>query len=330
MKKNLTVIFFANFFTLLSGVVTSLLTAWALGPEGRGDLALVVLYPNIVALAVGLGLPQAHRYFLAKNPEEISPLFSNALVFAAVMGALAYAAAELLVPSLIGNRSEAVMWMVKLYLINIPLALLYDLMAGMLEGTRQFKWAALSRIVFFRHSVGRLFFALVFRFFDRFLRRADNDRRSNSQHFDGDALRFARAASALAAELGDWEKIHRLRFEIPRRRRHFFYDFKARPIDARRDGDQPANRAYVIAVRLSEMTTVLASSVAEVLMPEVAASKEAERSTELLTRSLRQMIYVYLIILIPLIFGAPLILQYAFGAEFPPRPELCGFCSSPQ
>jgi O-antigen/teichoic acid export membrane protein len=149
MKKNLTVIFFANFFTLLSGVVTSLLTAWALGPEGRGDLALVVLYPNIVALAVGLGLPQAHRYFLAKNPEEISPLFSNALVFAAVMGALAYAAAELLVPSLIGNRSEAVMWMVKLYLINIPLALLYDLMAGMLEGTRQFKWAALSRIVFF-------------------------------------------------------------------------------------------------------------------------------------------------------------------------------------
>jgi amino acid adenylation domain-containing protein len=73
---------------------------------------------------------------------------------------------------------------------------------------------------------------------------------------------------------------------------------------------------YVIAVRLSEMTTVLASSVAEVLMPEVAASKEAERSTELLTRSLRQMIYVYLIILIPLIFGAPLILQYAFGAEF--------------
>jgi O-antigen/teichoic acid export membrane protein len=73
---------------------------------------------------------------------------------------------------------------------------------------------------------------------------------------------------------------------------------------------------YVVAVRLSEITTVLASSVAEVLMPEVAASKQAERSVQLLTRSLRQMTYVYLLILIPLLLGGPLILKFAFGAEF--------------
>ncbi|MGI8495829.1 MAG: lipopolysaccharide biosynthesis protein, partial [Pyrinomonadaceae bacterium] len=122
MKKNITFIFLANFFTLLSGVVTSLLTAWALGPEGRGDLAVVVMYPNVVALVAGFGLPQAHRYFLAREPEEISPLFSNALIFAVVTGATAYLAAEFFVPVLIGERSEAVMWLVKLYLINIPLS----------------------------------------------------------------------------------------------------------------------------------------------------------------------------------------------------------------
>ena len=89
MKKNVTIIFFANAFTLLSGVLTSLLTAWALGPQGRGDLAVIVLWPNVVALLVGMGLPQAHRYYLARQPEMLSMLFSNSLLFALVFGVVA-------------------------------------------------------------------------------------------------------------------------------------------------------------------------------------------------------------------------------------------------
>ena len=82
MKKNITIIFLANFFTLLSGVLTSLLTAWALGPEGRGDLAIIVLYPNVVALIVAFGLPQANRFCVAaslKKPRRFfqMPLFSQ-------------------------------------------------------------------------------------------------------------------------------------------------------------------------------------------------------------------------------------------------------------
>ena len=37
----------------------------------------------------------------------------------------------------------------RIYLLNIPLALLYDLMAGFLEGAREFKYAALARVIFF-------------------------------------------------------------------------------------------------------------------------------------------------------------------------------------
>src|SRR5437588_8894394 len=109
MKKNFTVIFLANIFYLISGIVTSLLTAWALGAEGRGDLAIVVLYPNIVALAVGLGMPQATRYFIARKPQKISSLFSNAICFAIAMGSLAFICAEFVVPSLVVNRSDIVM-----------------------------------------------------------------------------------------------------------------------------------------------------------------------------------------------------------------------------
>jgi len=149
MKKNFTVIFLANTLYLISGVVTSLLTAWALGAEGRGDLAVVVLYPNIIALAVGFGMPQAMRYFIAREPQRLSSLFSNSVCFALLMGSLACIGSEFIVPSVVGNRSQIVMWLVRAYLINIPFALFYDMMAGLLEGSRRFRLAAVSRITFF-------------------------------------------------------------------------------------------------------------------------------------------------------------------------------------
>ncbi|MBA2736797.1 MAG: amino acid adenylation domain-containing protein [Pyrinomonadaceae bacterium] len=316
MKKNITIVFLANFFTLLSGVATSLLTAWALGAEGRGDLAVIVLYPNVVALVVGLGLPQAHRYSLAREPESVSPLFSNALIFAALMGVLALAAAELIVPSLIGARSDAVMWLVKIYLINIPLALLYDLMAGMLEGARQFKWAALSRIIFFGIQSVAYFILWM------------------TGHLTVYTATFimivAQLATAFTAVIvvcyvlrprwnpswTTWKKTigYGLKYHVG-----VVTSFTTLRLDQLLLGGMATSveiGLYVVAVRLSEITTVLASSVAEVLMPEVAASKQAERSVQLLTRSLRQMTYVYLLILFPLLLGGPLVLEFAFGAEF--------------
>lgn len=316
MKKNITIIFLANFFTLLSGVLTSLLTAWALGPEGRGDLAIVVLYPNVVALIVGFGLPQAHRFWIAKEPETVSPLFSNAVIFAVIMGALAYAAAEFIVPFLVGERSDAVMWLVRLYLINIPFALVYDLMAGMLEGSREFKWAALSRIIFF--GIQSVVYSILW---------------INEQ-----LTVYSAALTMIVAQLANtftaafcvffvlkprwnpsWKEWKRsinygLKYHIG-----VVTSFTTLRLDQLMLGGLASSfemGLYVICVRLSEITTVLASSVSEVLMPEVAASKEGIDSTKLLMRSFRQMIYVYLLLLIPLWIGEPLILKYVFGEEF--------------
>ena len=316
MKKNISIIFLANFFTLLSGVITSLLTAWALGPEGRGELAVIVLYPNVVALIVGLGLPQANRFCLAREPEEISPLFSNAVIFAVAMGILAYGSAELVVPSLVGVRSEAVMWLVKIYLVNIPFALLYDLMAGMLEGSRQFKWAALSRIIFF--GIQSIAYFILW--------------------MTGHLTIYTAAFTMIVAQLANtltavvvvlyvlrprwkpsltaWKKAmgYGLKYHVG-----VVTSFTTLRLDQLLLGAMATSveiGLYIVAVRLSEITTVLASSMAEVLMPEVAASKQSERSVQLLTRSLRQMIYVYLLIIPPLLLGAPLILEFAFGVEF--------------
>jgi enterobacterial common antigen flippase len=316
MKKSVTVLFLANVFSLMSGVVTSLLTAWALGAEGRGDLALVLLYPNIVALAVGLGLPQASRYFVARQPRKLSMLFSNAVCFTAVMGLLALLLAEFVVPQLVGTRSDVVMWLLKVYLINIPLALLYDLMSGLLEGSQKFKLIGAVRIGFFAtQSVSYLILWL------------SGNLTVASASATMILAQLVVTSSALTAVCLSLRPAWRVSMRVFKRSASFGLRYHLGVVTSfttlRLDQMMLAGIAtsieigmYVVAVRISEVMTVLASSVSEVLLPEVAKTGGSAESMALLTKSLRQTICIYLVMLLPLVAAAPFLLYYGFGQDF--------------
>ncbi|CAN5532120.1 hypothetical protein BH10ACI2_BH10ACI2_07020 [soil metagenome] len=316
MKKNVAIIFAANALTLVSGLLTGLLAAWALGPEGRGDLAVAVLYPNIVALVAGLGLPHATRFFIAREPRKLSMLFSNALLYAGVVGIIALLIAEIVIPNVIGNRSEAVIWLVKAYLINIPFALVYDLMSAMLEGARRFKWAAVSKILFFVIQSGAYLALWATGHLTVFTAVATMV-----------VAQLANTSTALLCVIFVLKPRWRLSLRAFKKTLRFGVKYYIGVVTSfttlRLDQMMLAGMAtsiemglYVIAVRLSEVMTVLASSVSDVLMPEVASSKGAERSIRALTRSLRQTMFVYLIFLLPLIALSPLILRFSFGSNF--------------
>ena len=316
MKKNIVIVFLTYGFTLLSGVLTSLLTAWALGPEGRGDLAVVVLWPNIVAWAFGLGLPQAYRYYLARYPESLSTLFSNALIFAFFIGLLAFGLAEVVVPRLVGQRNPEVMWLVRIYLLCIPPALLFELMLGLLEGARLFRWVAAARGTFYgTQAIAYLVLWLIGHLTVR-----------NATY----TMIVGQVACTILSFIGvkvalrprwhpgwvEWKEA----FDYGLR---YFPGLITGMATLRLDqlllgamAPSAAIGLYMVAVRLSEITTVLASSVSDVLLPEVAARECKEESLQLLTKSLRQTIYVYVLVLIPLWFSAPFILQFAYGTEF--------------
>ena len=53
-------------------------------------------------------------------------------------------------------------------------------------------------------------------------------------------------------------------------------------------------------------------------MPEVAATREGARAETLLARTLRLTLYANVLLLIPLWFGAPLLLRILFGKSFVP------------
>jgi O-antigen/teichoic acid export membrane protein len=308
----------ADVTILLSNIVSSLIGARALGPAGRGDLLIVVLWPPVVAMMASFGLPAAYRYWMAREPHRVSKLFSNAVLYTIVIGIVSVVLADQIVPSLVGQRSPEVMTLLRIYQINIPAALFLELMRSLLEGTKRFGWAGAARMIFFGvQAVG--FATLWF-----------------AGHLTVATAAFTMiAAQTTAMLLALAAVIHQLRPAWQPSYTEFktsmsygvrdypggLADFTTLRLDQLMLGAMASNVAiglYVIAVRLSEATTLAASALAEALMPEVAASETTNKAELLVGRMLRLTIYMHAVILIPLVLIAPLILRLLFGASFVP------------
>jgi len=318
IARNARLILIADVTIVLSNVISSLVGARALGPAGRGDLLVIVLWPPVVAMLAGLGLSTAYRYWMAREPERVSYLFSNAVLYTIAVGVLSVAAADLIVPHLVGQRSPQVMMLLRIYQVNIPAALFLDLMRGLLEGTRRFGWAGAARMIFF--GVQAFGFAGLW----------------TAGHLTVATamitMIIAQTSSMLLALIAvlsqlrpswkpSWVEFKNSMHYAVRDYPGGVADFTTLRLDQLVLAAMASNVAiglYVVAVRLSEMTTLAADAIADALMPEVAASKVENRAELLWARSLRLAIYMHLVLLPPLWLGAPLLLKILFGERFVP------------
>ena len=318
IARSAKLIFITDSTILLSTMISSLVGARALGPAGRGDLLVVVLWPPVIAMLAGLGLPTAYRYWMAKEPERVSRLFSNAVIYTLVIGMISIAVADLIVPHLVGNRSPQVITLLRIYQINIPAALFLNLMRGLLEGTRRFGWAGAARLLSF--IVQGPGFAILWLIGSLTVTSATY------------TLIVGQTASMLLGLFAVWHQLRprwqpswsELKSSLHYGVRDYLggvADFTTLRLDQLMLGAMASNIAiglYVIAVRLSEMTTLAADAIADALMPEVASSKIANRAEALCARSLRLAIYMHLLLFPPLWLAAPVILRVLFGPSFVP------------
>ena len=318
LKRNIKLVFSTNVLMLCCGVVTSLLSAWALGPEGRGNLMVVLMWPAIFSMATEIGLPQAYRFWTAKRPECVSALFSNAVIFTLVIGFVTLGLAELLIPHLIGERSPEVLRLARIYLLVIPILMLTDLARGLLEGARRFTWVGVLRLIFFGFQCGT-YIVLWF---------AGRLSVANAAY----TLIGSAVTSLLVSLIAVWYELRpRWRPELSELRTTLRYGVRDYPgvvtefVSWRLDlimlvgmASSSAVGLYAVALRLADITSTLASSVGDALMPEVAASKRADEATNVVTRSLRLTLLCHLLILAPLWIAAPFILRFAYGNGFVP------------
>lgn len=316
LKRNIKLVFSTNALMLSSGVVTSLLSAWALGPTGRGDLMVVLMWPAIFSMVAQIGLPQSYRFWIARRPECVSALFSNAVVFTLIMGLLTLGLAELIIPHLIGDRSPEVLRLTRIYLLVIPVHMLTDLTRGLLEGARRFTWVGALRLILFGVQLGSYIVLWL------------------SGRLTVATASYTMVASLMASLvvslIAVWRELRpQWQPNLAELQTTLRYGVRDYPgiltefVNWRLDlmmlvgmASSSALGLYVVALRLADITSTLAGSVGDALLPEVAASKKADEATRVVTRSLRLTLCAHLLILIPLWIAAPYILRFAYGAGF--------------
>jgi len=232
------------------------------------------------------------------------------------MGLLALGLAELLIHTLIGERSPEVLRLTRIYLLVIPIHLLTDLMRGLLEGARRFTWVGALRLILFGVQlvtyiglwwIGRLTVASA-----------------------SYTMLASLTASLIVALIAVCKELRpKWQPSLADFRMTMRYGVRDYPgiltefVNWRLDlmmlvgtASSAAVGLYVVALRLADITSTLAGSVGDALLPEVAASKKADEATQVVTRSLRLTLSAHLILLVPLWIAAPHILRYAYGTSF--------------
>jgi O-antigen/teichoic acid export membrane protein len=127
-------------------IVSGVVTARALGPAGRGELAAVLLWPGLLAFLGGLGTADAVVYFTAGATGREREISATALAVALVQSAALVLVGYALMPVVLGHYGHHAVDAAWLYLAWIPLSLMELAAMAMLQGKLRFTAFNLLRL----------------------------------------------------------------------------------------------------------------------------------------------------------------------------------------
>ena len=117
---------------------TGIITARALGPAGRGELAAMILWPLFIASVTTLGVPSSLIYYLRHQPESKARLMTNGFVMATALGIVAAAVAWLVLPWWLRQYSAPVITAAEWFLVTVPLCSVTLAGRAALEASHEF------------------------------------------------------------------------------------------------------------------------------------------------------------------------------------------------
>ena len=126
--RNASITFITKAALILVGLVTSVIMARALGPEGRGLFSLAVVASSMVFNATNLGVGAASGYYLGRRKTPIEALAGNLLSLSVAIGASALVLSLSLAGVLVSRLIPSVpLWAVVVALCAVPFSgLLYN------------------------------------------------------------------------------------------------------------------------------------------------------------------------------------------------------------
>src|SRR5215510_5738094 len=98
----------ANGALAVVGLVTGMLAARLLGPEGRGQLAAAQAWPWFLVTLGSFGLTEAIAYFVARSPSRARAALATGLLLAVPFTLVAVAAGLWLLPRMLRGQGTEV------------------------------------------------------------------------------------------------------------------------------------------------------------------------------------------------------------------------------
>lgn len=131
------------------GGVTGILTARLLGPQARGELATVILWPTIFSNLGLMGCSWALSRAVALEPDQERNWMSAGVAVGVVFAVIYSSAAYFLIPLLIPPKRFYLVAVVRLCLLLIPLDVLNQILLAAEQGRMRWRRYNLLRLSFF-------------------------------------------------------------------------------------------------------------------------------------------------------------------------------------
>lgn len=149
-KRHLLVSFAVSGAIQAMNIVTGTILARHLGPSGRGELAAVILWPNILAGIGGLGVAEALTYYLARGSLPRDRLIQTSLILCIGQSLGLIVIGLLIVPRVLADYGPHIISLTSLYLAFIPLNLISMCLMAALNGHywyKRYHWLRLMNIL---------------------------------------------------------------------------------------------------------------------------------------------------------------------------------------
>lgn len=120
----------ATVVIMAAGIVTGLLAARILGPDGRGQLTASTIWPSTILYAGTFGLTEATAYFAGSKRSISDDIFVTAQIIALALGVALCAIGWMLLPVVLAQHSPLLQHQARFYLVLFAVPCLGSLSAS--------------------------------------------------------------------------------------------------------------------------------------------------------------------------------------------------------
>ncbi|MGO4109164.1 lipopolysaccharide biosynthesis protein [Paenibacillus sp. YAF4_2] len=131
-------IFASNVFILVLNTLTGIIIARFLGPEGRGEQAAMIMWPQLLSYIVTLGLPSSIIYYMKQKDSDQGSLFLASLGMCFGLGTMSMIGGMIFLPGWMDGYSSDKIQFACWALVLVPFGLLGAINNAVLQAREEY------------------------------------------------------------------------------------------------------------------------------------------------------------------------------------------------